>query len=109
MEHKQQHCVPCKKGTPPLAPDMIEKELKALQGWVLGEKRDVIIKDIRCKNFAEALAIVNGIGQVAEEENHHPDLALGWGYVTIRLTTHSMGGLHKNDFILAGRIDKLLT
>jgi 4a-hydroxytetrahydrobiopterin dehydratase len=59
------------------------------------------------KDFATALAFTNGVGKLAEEEDHHPELTTGWGYVTVRWWTHKIGGLHQNDFIMAARTDKL--
>ncbi|NMB08603.1 MAG: 4a-hydroxytetrahydrobiopterin dehydratase, partial [Tissierellia bacterium] len=59
------------------------------------------------KNFKEALDFVNKVGELAEEEGHHPDIFLSWGKVIIQLWTHKIGGLHENDFILAAKIDEL--
>lgn len=64
-------------------------------------------KQYEFKDFAQALAFVNKVGALAEEENHHPDITLGWGKVGITTWTHSAGGLSENDFVLAAKIDAL--
>ncbi len=58
-------------------------------------------------NFVDALAFTNTLGEIAEAQGHHPDLELGWGYVVVNLSTHDVGGLSRNDFIVAARIDHL--
>lgn len=58
-------------------------------------------------NFLDALGFTNRLGEIAEAQGHHPDLELGWGYVTVHLITHDVGGLSRNDFIVAARIDAL--
>ena len=76
-------------------------------GWTVDGER------LRCayrfKDFASALAFVNAVGAVAEAENHHPDILLGWGKAAIELWTHDVGGLSENDFILAAKIERLFT
>ena len=66
-----------------------------------------IEREFQRKNFKEALALVDRIGALAEEEGHHPDLTFGWGYVTVSLHTHKIKGLHENDFIMAAKINRL--
>ena len=107
MTLSEKHCVPCRKDMGALSPADAETFLKALTGWELIDAGKMLSKRWTFKNFAQALAFVNRIGEIAETENHHPDIAFGWGYVTIRLQTHRIGGLHENDFILAAKIDKL--
>ncbi len=75
--------------------------------WLLLEDKMAISKYLTFKNFKEALAFVNKVGDIAEEAKHHPDISLGWGYARIELQTHAIAGLHKNDFIVASRIDGL--
>ncbi len=72
------------------------------QGWPCHLRRE-----FRFPDFAAALAFVNRIGELAEGEQHHPDIALGWGRVAVATYTHSIGGLSENDFILAAKIDAL--
>jgi 4a-hydroxytetrahydrobiopterin dehydratase len=105
---KNKKCVPCEGGVKPLTPDeygaFLRNELKA---WdVVGQK--VLEKEYKFRDFKMALEFVNKVGALAEEEDHHPDILLyRWNRVDIRLTTHAIGGLSENDFILASKIDAL--
>ena len=100
-------CVPCEGGTMPLNRGKAEDFLEELPGWTLTRQGKGIAKEYRFKNFAEALAFANKIGAVAEAEGHHPDLTVSWGKVGVSLSTHLIGGLSQNDFILAAKIDAL--
>ena len=106
MTLSEQSCIPCKGGAPMTAEEA-SKLLPELRGWELQEAATWLEKSFRFPNFAKALAWVNRIGALAEEQNHHPDLLLGWGYATVRLQTHAVGGLSSNDFIMAAKIDSL--
>jgi 4a-hydroxytetrahydrobiopterin dehydratase len=104
----QLHCKPCEGGVAPLRPEQVREYLKAVPRWQLSADGKRIRREWRVKDFAEALALFNRIGQVAEEEEHHPDLHLtGYRDVAIELATHAIGGLSENDFILAAKIDTL--
>ena len=106
---KQKKCVMIEKGVKPLTPDEYGAFLQnELTGWVaVDEKR--IEKEYKFKDFKEALAFVNRVGEIAEQENHHPDINLhGWNKVKLTLSTHVIGGLSENDFILASKIDAAL-
>lgn len=103
-----EHCAPCQKQETAFNRNEAEIWLQLLSGWSLDEKSQWISKSFRFDDFASALAFANRIGEVAEKEKHHPDIALGWGYVTVKLQTHTICGLHRNDFILAAKIDKAL-
>lgn len=81
--------------------------LEELPGWSLRD--GALFRRLEFADFATALAFANEIGQIAEEEGHHPDLRLGWGYVEVELSTHAIAGLSENDFILAAKISKLST
>ncbi len=87
----------------------IKPYLEEVKEWkVVNDKGvDTISRQFKFKDFKEALAFVNKIGEIAEEEGHHPDIELGWGRVGVELSTHAIGGLSTNDFILAAKIDKL--
>ena len=100
-------CIPCRGGMPPLPEDEVRTLLRELHGdWrVVAGKR--LEREFRFKNFRQALAFSTAIGAIAEEQRHHPDLCLGWGYVRVSLLTHAIDGLHENDFILAAKIDSL--
>lgn len=75
--------------------------------WKLSENNDLLSCRFELSNFTEALALVNKIGELAEAEQHHPDINLGWGYVEIYLSTHDIGGISDKDITLAQAIDKL--
>jgi 4a-hydroxytetrahydrobiopterin dehydratase len=101
-------CEPCEKKTGALAPALVKDELARVDQWVLDGERS-IEKTLVCKDFAEALSLVNAIGAIAESEGHHPDLLIfSWNKVRITLSTHAINGLSENDFILAEKIDRLV-
>lgn len=106
-ELSQKKCVPCRGGIPPLK----GKELQAIHeklgaSWkVLSEHH--LEKEFAFKNFREALAFTNKVGELAEQEGHHPDIYLAWGKVKLTIWTHKIDGLTESDFILAAKADKL--
>jgi 4a-hydroxytetrahydrobiopterin dehydratase len=103
----QKSCQPCQKGGMSLSAQQIAEYLPQLaRGWQIVENHH-LQKTFRFKNFAEALAFTNRIGELAEQQGHHPDIYLSWGKVTVDLYTHKINGLHENDFILAAQIDSL--
>ena len=67
-----------------------------------------LIKDFKFKNFKDSQKFVNQVGNIAENENHHPDIFFGWGYAKIKIFTHAINGLAESDFILASKIDKII-
>lgn len=104
---KDRKCVPCEGGTPPLSQEEVTGYLTRVYGWSLSRGGGEISKTFRFHDFAGALAFANRIGEIAEREGHHPDLTVSWGKVGVTLSTHSIGGLSENDFILAAKIDVL--
>ena len=100
-------CKPCEGGVPPLADDEGAKLLATLDGW--RREGNVISKTFKFKNYYETMAFVNATALISHREDHHPDLAVGWGQCTVSYTTHSIGGLSENDFICAAKIDALQT
>jgi 4a-hydroxytetrahydrobiopterin dehydratase len=100
-------CVPCKGGVPPLR----GAELAALAARVDGDWNVVdehhLERTYRFGNFAEALAFVNRVGAMAEQQNHHPDLHLAWGRVRVEIWTHKIDGLTESDFVFAAKCDRL--
>lgn len=108
MSLSEQKCVPCEGGALPLTIPEAQKLQADIPTWTLAPDVRQISKAFSFKNFAEALAFTNGVGAIAEHENHHPDIKLAWGKVEISLTTHAINGLSVNDFILAAKIDKSL-
>jgi 4a-hydroxytetrahydrobiopterin dehydratase len=101
-------CVPCEKGTPPLDRQEAGRLLQELDGWQLVADGKELSKEYRFPDFRQALAFVDRLGEVAESEGHHPDIYLTWGKVRVNLSTHSIGGLSENDFILAAKADRAL-
>jgi 4a-hydroxytetrahydrobiopterin dehydratase len=100
-------CVPCRGGVPPLGEEEAGELLSQTSGWDLLEHGKRIERTYKLKNFREALAFVDRVGALAEDQGHHPDIRFGWGYATISLHTHKIKGLHENDFIMAAKIDRL--
>ena len=107
-ELKQKHCQACEGGVPPLSGEQVRDYLHALPAWFLSEDGRHIRREWRVKDFSTALDFFGRIGQVAEAEDHHPDLHLtGYRNVAVEISTHALGGLSENDFILAAKIDEL--
>jgi 4a-hydroxytetrahydrobiopterin dehydratase len=87
--------------------DQAKGLLKQIPGWELVLDSRALKRRYAFKDFNEALAFVNQVGMIAEAEGHHPDIMLGWGYAECVLWTHSIVGLHENDFVMAGKINHL--
>lgn len=99
-------CVPCKGGTPPLKGAELGALKKQLPQWsVINDHH--LVRKFTFPDFVKALAFVNRVGEVAEQQGHHPDILLGWGKAEITTWTHSVDGLTQSDFILAAKIDQL--
>ncbi len=103
----QRKCIPCGTHTKAFTREEAEKMQSEVANWTLDDAARVISKSYAFKNFAEAMAAANMIGDLAEREGHHPDLHVSWGKLVVDLSTHSIGGLTVNDFILAAKIDAL--
>jgi 4a-hydroxytetrahydrobiopterin dehydratase len=103
----EKQCVPCRGGVEPLKGEVIGQLAGQLQpDWeVVGEHH--LEREYKFKDFRQALEFVNRVGELAEQENHHPDILLSYGKVVVQLWTHKIHGLHENDFILAAKIDAL--
>jgi 4a-hydroxytetrahydrobiopterin dehydratase len=97
-------CEPCRGGVPPLGGPAIRALLAQLRGWACVQEHH-LQKRYALADFAAALDLVNRIGRVAEAQDHHPDLGLGWGWVEVRIWTHAIDGLTENDFVLAAKCD----
>ncbi len=105
-ELKARHCVPCEGGTPPLGQEEIDGLLPALDGW---EQEGVsIFKLFGFKNYGRTMAFVNAVAWISIQENHHPDLQVGYNTCRVAYTTHAIGGLSENDFICAAKVEALL-
>ena len=102
----QKKCVPCEGEVDTLNPDQAQEMLKQLsKEWMLIDQCRMLARSFVFKDFKQALDFTNKIGAIAEAEQHHPDLTLGYGNVGVELTTHTIGGLSENDFIVAAKID----
>jgi 4a-hydroxytetrahydrobiopterin dehydratase len=102
-------CLPCEGGVEPLGPDEARQYGEAVPQWGLSDDGKLISRKVPCRNFVEAVRMINRIAEVAESEQHHPDLHLtGYRKLRVDLTTHAIDGLSENDFIVAAKIDQLL-
>jgi 4a-hydroxytetrahydrobiopterin dehydratase len=103
----EKKCTPCRGGVEPLKGDALQERAKELgPGWEVKDQKR-LVKEFSFGDFREALDFVNEVGELAEEENHHPDIYFTYGKARISLSTHKIDGLHDNDFILAAKIDEL--
>lgn len=103
------HCEPCRGGVPPLTDDEIRELLPAAKGWDVANVGGVrrLTRSFAFPDFATAMGFARRVGDLAEEERHHPDLHVAWGRVTVETWTHKIRGLHRNDFILAAKINAI--
>lgn len=107
MNLAKQHCVPCEGDVKPFTKKKADEYLKMIRDWeLINEKPMKIQRKFAFKNFMEALNFVNKVGRLAESEDHHPDIFIhNYKKVDITLSTHSIGGLSENDFIMASKIN----
>jgi 4a-hydroxytetrahydrobiopterin dehydratase len=109
LELTQKKCLPCEGGVEPCTLDHSRAQLASIPAWSLHDDGRWIGRQIRFKNFVEAVTCVNRIADIAEAEAHHPDLHItGYRVLGIEITTHAIGGLSENDFVLAAKIDQML-
>ncbi len=104
-------CIPCEGGIPSFDLSEIHKYLKKVDGWDVNSndnKSFYLIKEFKFDNFLKSQNFVNKVGNISEEEGHHPDISFGWGYAKIKIFTHAINGLHESDFVLAAKIDKIV-
>ena len=104
----EKQCVPCRGGIPPLTSEEISPLAAQISDWEVVENHH-IQKTFKSENFRSALDFVNQVGEIAEEQGHHPDLYLAWGKVEVKIWTHKINGLNESDFILAAKIDRAYT
>jgi 4a-hydroxytetrahydrobiopterin dehydratase len=115
-ELAQRACVPCRGGVPPLNAQEIAPLLKELDPrWHVIERPDakrgtvtILTAEYTFKNFAEAMQTAVRIGEMAEQQQHHPDLHVSWGKLGVEIWTHKIGGLTESDFVFAAKCDALL-
>ena len=102
----QKKCIPCQGTVAPMKEEEINKSLPMVPDWTLEERK--LVRRFKFKNFKEAIAFVNQVADLAEEEQHHPNISVfGWNNVKLTCFTHKIKGLHLNDFILAAKANQL--
>jgi 4a-hydroxytetrahydrobiopterin dehydratase len=106
----ESQCVPCRGGEPPLTEGEIQALRPQIPEWQIKEVNGVqrLERVFKFRNFAQALEFTNQVGAIAEQEDHHPMVITEWGKVTVQWWTHKIKGLHKNDFVMAAKTDRLL-
>ena len=101
-------CVPCRGGVPPLGAERVAELRRQISAeWTVVDGHH-LERDVKLKNFRQAMVLANRVAEVAEAQGHHPDLLVSWGRLKITFFTHAIDGLHENDFIMAARVDALL-
>lgn len=105
----ERKCVPCEGGIEPASDAEIERLGEQVPDWRVQEVDGVkrLRRRVSFPDFASALAFTNRVGEIAEDQGHHPRIVTEWGAVTVDLWTHAIGGLHENDFVIAARIDRI--
>lgn len=99
-------CKHPKAGDAPLSPEQAEQMRVEIQNWAM--KYPSITREFQFKGFGEAIAFVNGVADIAQEQDHHPDIFISYKTVRLTFSTHRIGGLSQNDFIMAAKVDRLL-
>lgn len=100
-------CVGCEGGIPALTTNEITQFLSQIKNWQVSSDEKAISKRFTFKNFYKTMAFVNAVAYLSNQENHHPDMEVGYNYCAIKYTTHAVNGLTKNDFICAAKVDAL--
>ena len=102
-------CTACRRDSPHVSDADIQELKPQIPDWTLVERDAIprLERVFRFSNFAEALSFTNRVGALAEAEGHHPAILTEWGQVTVTLWTHKIRGLHRNDFVMAAKIDSL--
>lgn len=105
----QERCTACRRDSPLVTETEIRELQPQIPDWTIVEREGIqrLERVFTCKDFAEALKFTNRIGALAESEGHHPAILTEWGRVTVSLWTHKIRGLHRNDFIMAAKIDSI--
>ena len=105
MDLTQKHCVPCEAGTPPLDASAVAEQAKQVPEWnVIDNKK--LLREFKFKDFVEAMKFVNAVADIANAEGHHPDIYIFYDLIRLELSTHAIGGLSDNDFILAAKVNE---
>ncbi len=101
------HCIPLKPGTKPLTASAVTAALPQIKAWKPDATHTALVRELEFTDFDAAMTFVNKVADLAETENHHPDIDIRWNKVTLALSSHDVGGLSENDLILAAKIDAL--
>jgi|TARA_Y100000310_G_scaffold224384_1_gene226200 4a-hydroxytetrahydrobiopterin dehydratase len=108
MDLSSKQCIPCRGGVPPLKGAELDQLRDQIDdGWEIIDEHH-LSRSFKFKNFAAALGYVNRVGEMADEQQHHPDIYLAWGKVRVEVWTHKIDGLTESDFIFAARADQLV-
>lgn len=105
----EKKCLPCEGGVSPLSRQQAENMLKQIPQWKLNESATEISRDFQFKNFFRTMSFANVVAWIANNENHHPDMEIGYDRCKVRYSTHAIKGLSENDFICAAKIDQITT
>lgn len=105
-ELANRNCVPCRGDTPPLKGEELGGLRRQVPDWEVVEEHH-LRRAFKFKNFREALGFVNRVGELAEEQGHHPDISFGWGYAEVTVFTHKIDGLTESDFVFAAKVDTI--
>lgn len=106
MALRDENCMPCRDGGPTLSPDKRDELLQELSGWQVVNEHH-LHKRLELPDFAAALAWLNQAAAICEEQGHHADFTIGWGYIEIVIYTHKAQGLTRADIVLAAKLDML--
>ena len=105
-ELARKRCQPCEGGIPPISPNVARTRLAELEGtWQLAEEGRALVRELKFVDFYRTMSFVNALAHIANTEDHHPDLQVGYDYCRVRFSTHAIGGLSENDFICAAKLD----
>ncbi|MEO8401914.1 MAG: 4a-hydroxytetrahydrobiopterin dehydratase [Gammaproteobacteria bacterium] len=106
-ELETKRCMACEAGVPPLKEEAITKMLSQIPGWEIKSGKKMITRRFEFKNFYKTMAFVNAVAWISNQENHHPDMMVGYNYCEVNYTTHALDGLSENDFICAAKVNAL--
>ena len=100
-------CKPCEGGMAPLSPAQAQELLRQVSGWTLAADAKTLRREFVFRDFYRTMSFVNALAHIANVQDHHPDLEVGYNYCRVTYATHAIGGLSQNDFICAAKIDLL--
>lgn len=107
MDLSQKSCKACEGGVQPLSGEQARDLMNDIPGWQLTDASKEIFRDFRFKNYYQTMAFVNALAWISHQEDHHPDLEVGYNHCLVRYSTHAIGGLSENDFICAAKASTL--